>query len=247
MLQTFEITAGGRVVNAAARFFRYESVNSAGGNELMKIRADGNDLGTYMPGDSITLPFDATTWEITPMSQTATATVRLGIGGVESSRIFGIVQVVDSKKATTQAAQSFVGSITATGGAGQFGTVQIFNPPGSGKRVIVEALGLSSAASNGYCVGFSNATLGTLISGLNNKLSGGAGSAAQWYQKTDNATDPVGLVTALLYSGGVGATGVVSVVPQRPLIVMPGFGLLIGCRVAAGAITATPDFYEEAL
>lgn len=95
MLQTFNVPAGGRIVNAKASFFRFESASAGGSDESIRVRADGQDLGTYLPGDSITLPVDAKSWELTPVTPTATAIVRLGVGGVESSRVFGSMRVLD--------------------------------------------------------------------------------------------------------------------------------------------------------
>lgn len=102
-MQIFNVPALGRQVNAAGTFFRYESAGVDGIDQTIRLRADGQDLGTYLPGDSITLPVRASTWEITPTAATQTALVRVGNGEVQSQRLTGIVQVTNRvSPATTQ-------------------------------------------------------------------------------------------------------------------------------------------------
>lgn len=95
MLQTFSVPAGGRQIDAKATFFRYEASNAYGVDETIRVRGDGQDLGSYLPGDSITLPTDCKRWEIAPKSPLLTCTVRLGVGLITSSRIAGSVSIVD--------------------------------------------------------------------------------------------------------------------------------------------------------
>lgn len=102
MLQTYFVPVGGRIINAKGRYLRIESVSAGGLAEDVRVRADGQDLGTYLPGDALQLPADCSTWEVTPTTASATATVRVGIGSVESSRIFGAVVVIDSLAPTVE-------------------------------------------------------------------------------------------------------------------------------------------------
>ena len=61
-IQTFSVPLGGRVINAAGNFIRYESAGLEGADQRIKIRVDGNDLGEYLPGDAIELPYDGSLW-----------------------------------------------------------------------------------------------------------------------------------------------------------------------------------------
>lgn len=247
MLQTLSFLAGGRQIDAKATFFRYESASANGADDSIRVRADGNDLGLYLPGDAVELPIPAKRWEIKPTSPGTVGVVRLGIGRVQSARLVGTVSVVDTRKATTEQGLSFLGSITGTGGAAQFSTVQVWNPAASGKRAVIESIGVNAPANTPFFVGFNAAQQGAQISAFGNKRSGAGLSQSVWFQKTDHGADPIALVTTLLYSTNVGANGSIQLTPQRPLILNPGAGLLIGCRVAATTITAAPDFYEEAI
>jgi hypothetical protein len=95
MLQTYKVPAGGRQIDAKATFFRYESSGAAGVDETISVRADGQDLGTYLPGDNVRLPVHATRWQITPAGATQTCIVRLGLGSVDTARLAGIVSVTN--------------------------------------------------------------------------------------------------------------------------------------------------------
>jgi hypothetical protein len=146
MLQTFNVPAGGRLVNAKARFFRFESVGVDGADQVLRVRADGQDLGTYLPGDSITLPVDATTWELTPASATQTAIVRLGIATVQAARLVGFVTVTNKIGAGVQQVEGFGGGLLPNGFLS--GTVAVaagLNPRG----LLIRRCGVGATAGGG--------------------------------------------------------------------------------------------------
>lgn len=120
MLQTLNFLAGGRQADAKADFFRYESCAANGADESVRVRADGNDLGLFLPGDYCNLPTFATRWEVIPVTATATGTFRLGVGRVGSSRSTGVVRVVDQGAEKTAAGLQFVSSVTRAAAVGVF-------------------------------------------------------------------------------------------------------------------------------
>lgn len=110
MLQTFSLDGTGRQVDAAASFFRYEAGAAGGASEALRVTADGNDLGTYLPGDAVRLPLVAKRWTFTPASAALVGTIRLGVAAVESARLVGTVNVVDDSATKTLAGrQHFIG------------------------------------------------------------------------------------------------------------------------------------------
>lgn len=141
MLQTFTFSGAGRMVNAQAGYFRYEAGSAAGEDESIRVRADGQDLGTYLPGDSIRLPVAAVRWELTPLSAACTGTVRLGMGDVESARLVGRVSVVDEGALKTQAGSQFHGQVRCTAAGALFSLCGIL---AGAKRVAVKRLGIVS-------------------------------------------------------------------------------------------------------
>lgn len=92
-IQTFSVPLGGRVINAAGNFIRYESAGLEGADQRIKIRVDGNDLGEYLPGDAIELPYEGTFWEIVTFQTSATLKVGKGRITTVRSTIAGSVSI----------------------------------------------------------------------------------------------------------------------------------------------------------
>ena len=98
MLQTYTFSqaqGATRQIDAKGVFFRYESGSAGGLDDSIRIRADGNDLGLFYPGDDVTLPVPCSRWEIIPVSTGASGVVRVGMGQIKSGRLAGNVRVVD--------------------------------------------------------------------------------------------------------------------------------------------------------
>lgn len=178
MLQSFDVPAKGAQITAQGNYFRLEAVNAAGADESVRVRADGQDLGFYLPGDSITLPVSAVRWEVVPITQTATAEVRIGVAGVQSSRMFGVVSVVDSAFNRVIAEQAYACRISLPAVAAQWGVASIRNPAGSGRRVSITKLAIGTntpgiASLNTWTGDVSGGIVQTIV----NKRRGGAANA----------------------------------------------------------------------
>lgn len=177
MLQSFNFLAGGRQIDAKGTFFRYESGSAAGADESIRVKADGNDLGIYYPGDGIELPVSAKRWEVLPVTGTTTGIVRVGLGRVNSARLLGNVRIIDAAGEKTLAGSQFWGSISTVAIVGNVSLV--FVKPGASK-FYVKAISVQSTVAGDVVVGI-GAGDGTTISGggsvaMRNKLINGAGS-----------------------------------------------------------------------
>ncbi len=232
MLQTFYVPAGGRIINAKGTFVRLESVTASGAAEDVRIRADGNDLGTYLPGDSFELPVECKTWEITPVTATATAVVRIGVGTVASSRIFGNVKVIDQGADKTRALGQFWASFSKAGDVANVSCVHL-NP--NGKTVAVKGLALQSTVAGAVMVAYGTGT-GTATAnevGLLNKKIGAALSTCRVGNGLAAGTTPTGAEVP-------GYTAIARVyVPSNQLTPAP---LTTPLVVEAGAILVVQGF-----
>lgn len=83
MLQMFTFT-GVRQIQSRADFIKYES--GSGANQAIELRADGQALGTYLPGDSIKLPLTVSLIEVNPAAG-CSGTLRVGLGNIISNRL----------------------------------------------------------------------------------------------------------------------------------------------------------------
>lgn len=161
MLQTFNVTGTGRQVDAKANFFRYEAGTALGADASIRVTADGNDLGSYLPGDFVRLPVTATRWILTPASANLVGSVRLGIGSVHSSRLVGQVEVVDTVRVPVMAdRQGGITIVVSTPAAGQFAQAILWNNSttlgvalhlmritGSDVAAVMQTLGVSALPS----------------------------------------------------------------------------------------------------
>jgi hypothetical protein len=240
MLQTIEFR-GARQADAKASFFRYETCNAGGASQAIRVRADGNDLGLFLPGDYVNLPVFATRWEVIPATATATGTFRLGVGNVGSSRLTGVVSVVDANRDDVLAGKSFTITSLFGGTAATFAGVGVWNPAGSGRVATVSDLDLSVAASSTLTLGLTNVAPTTLDSGTNNKLLGGAAATVnRGYQEYLSAT-PAGFTRNYVW---VGVTAVRKTF-ARPFLIPPGFGLIVINSTAAQSMTVNMELTEE--
>lgn len=243
MLQTFNVPAGGRIVNAKASFFRYESASAAGADESVRVRADGNDLGTYLPGDSIKLPINAASWEITPVTGAATCIVRLGIGGIESSRIFGNVRIIDSSVDKSLAGRQFIVGITAAAVVGRNSHAGYKNKATANKAVI-KRIQIGSAIAAQLSLTFADNISGTdyveAVLPVNKSYAGNP-SVGRGITFSDLSTFTA---TRTFMQFAAPAGGLIEAPITTPLILLPTTCLYVQTNAVNSATYMIIDFEE---
>jgi hypothetical protein len=164
-----------------------------------------------------------------------------------SRRQPGIVNVVDAGKTRTLSGQSFMGQQQFTAGAATYASVQLFNPVGSGKRVVIEAASMTGSLAGNLILTLISASQ---VNGGNGhpKLSGGANSTAV-LQYASSAT----------YAGLNPSTGDLQKVPnlantaypisfKEPVVLLPSYGLMVvSDQNASPSVTGVFEFFEESL
>lgn len=150
-------------------------------------------------------------------------------------RISGEVSVIDALRARAASGAAFVNSSALGAGAGVFAKLQLWNPAGSGQRLV-----LSSVANDGttsVSVAAGNAPDGTAFNGsiVLSKLTGGAAGVAQI--RSDN---PASYVTpdGLRLNPGQFKF-------NEPFVIAPGFGVSFVATVSATTIRMTLEWSEE--
>jgi|GEM_PF-2900777 len=105
-MQTFTFASTGRQIDGAGNFIRYERETSAAPDASVRVRVDGNDYGTWLPGDFCELPFQFRTVELSPVAG-AVGEFRVGSGRFNSSRFLLTGQPTTNIAATVPARASF--------------------------------------------------------------------------------------------------------------------------------------------
>jgi hypothetical protein len=152
-IQTWAVPAVGRQVNAAGTFFRYESAGTEGPDQSMRVRADGNDLGSYLPGDAIELPYQCSTWDIVPAQ--CSAVIKVGLGRITTIRSTLVGNVTTSVRglALSNAAKTVTsgsGSLVAANPSRGYLCIQNKDAAGS---IWVTFGGGSATQANGLLIG----------------------------------------------------------------------------------------------
>jgi hypothetical protein len=243
MLQNYAFQAGskGRIINAKATFFRYEAGSAQGDDVGLKVRAGNDDLGTYYPGDAIELPVPAAQWEILPISDTCSGTIRVGVGRVQSARLSGTVQVIDAARASALANREFVSSINVGAGAGLFSTGEIWNGS-TDKGLSIRGFSIVSdiAQTVNICGVTAELAAPNVVTLLNPKriasvAGAGPASIRRNSRNLSNVSEGAG-TTVAFFPAGTG--GIPREFPMygAPIVVGPGSGIRFASMSAAASL-----------
>lgn len=166
-----------------------------------------------------------------------------GSGDAGSRRTSGLVQVIDGGKNRTISGKSFMGGWYAVAVPGALSSLQLWNPPGSGVRLVVNQIQMSVILDGAVAVSSHNAIAGTgvLVGPVPNKLIGAPGSVAGLY----SGTAPAGIGQRVLYRH-MAARKSDTVKFSDPMIVGPGFGVVILADPVNVEMAGVFEFFEEA-
>lgn len=167
-----------------------------------------------------------------------------GMGG--SRRQPGVVQVVDGARARTLAGAAFAGYAFQPLLAANTALIQLWNPSGSGRRAVIERVGvLTDTTNNGAWLTDTVGQLATLVAQGKSKLSGGAASIMQ----IRRANDPASPSAMPFDAFAVPASSKLShpLPPQSPIVVLPNQGVTLWGTGVGVALGGTFEWYEEVI
>jgi hypothetical protein len=226
MLQTYDLPAGGRQINARATFIRYRSAVAGGADDTIRIRADGQDLGVFSPGDWLELPAEATRWEIVPMVGTVTGKLTLGMGRAGSDNLSAAVRVIGTEYEATIRGSHYIGSAEREGSAG---LVSIAGMLAVARPAVVSVVTFSSTTAGTvqlvYASGAPTLAPTPTVNFALNKFAGQPNSSASAIRGSAAGAFPTGVelpgATAVV---GYGLTAGASIVVQLspPVYLAPG-------------------------
>ncbi|MEW6258035.1 MAG: hypothetical protein AB1592_18940 [Pseudomonadota bacterium] len=207
----------------------------SGGREIGRM--SGMEAGDYARG----VKFD----QVRIISADAqSVTVQVAGGGVGSDRVTGEVSVIDGAGARTKAGVAFFAGASAGAAAGFYSGVQLWNPAGSGKRIVVSRIFAGTAAGPSLMhVRSMTSALSVLDSSPSNKLIGGAASVSQVRKSSSEATIPGDLV--MLFSMASSQKEAVEL--KEPVVLGDGFGLSVFVNAVNVTVTAAFELIEEAI
>lgn len=172
-------------------------------------------------------------------------TVRIGYGSGEAGtrRTAGIVSVVDGGRARTNAKLAFMGGITIAPGAGNYAVVQLFNPVGSGKNLVLSGVIGQVSNADGLAYFIQNASIGGTVTAPTSKLGGGTASLGE----IRRIGTPTIFSTGQIFGCNLPASGFIDHKFTEPLVLPPGYGLTSQCSTLNNAGGSSFEYYEETI
>lgn len=154
------------------------------------------------------------------------------------------VQTVDGSRVLTDADKAHFGYAYAPAVAGQYGHAQLWNPATSGKNVYIDKLEIASPTTGYLFLASSTAAalnpMGTTANALSKRI-GGTASVAQL--RFENAAVYLSSVAIWLHYE---TANVPKDVPlSTPVLLRPGYGLIVATGAVNQAVTANFSTWEE--
>lgn len=226
MIGTFTFGGTGRQVNAYGQSFRYERGNSQGNDVGIRVRADGQDLGVFEPGDNMVLPMAASRWDITPVSTFLTGTVRIGPASMSTSRISGEVSIAPSTFKSAMQNRAFSANYGLVSMLTNSIEAQIWNPAGTSKAIIVTQVHhvMSDTSPSAFFITTVQAPtiFGSAFSKRNGSAHGTVGATFEFRHYPAGVAP--GAITGLIWQAQSQAYATVTRSFSEPAIIYPGSG-----------------------
>lgn len=165
----------------------------------------------------------------------------VGSGDAGTRRISSTVQVVDGGKARTQAGASGVASAQTSAVAGQNALAGLWNPAGSGRRLIVKRAFVSTGTAQPMYIGRVSVAPATLATPQSMLVDGaafaGVGKSAGANVAGLGGFTPIGAftqsVSPVLFS------------LDEPFVIRPGNGLMFATSMINTDVSLVMPFFEE--
>jgi hypothetical protein len=240
MQYDFTLLAGeAKQYEVKGRFIKYKS-----GLGMIRVRMSKGGYVDLLPGQGVN-HVDYENFIITDKSGAGnTGVVLAGDYAFQDDRITGTVDVVDGGKSRTLANTAFQGTTAGLSNAGEYPHAQLWNPVSSTKRLIVKQVFMSSTVQQQVALVFHNAALTSLTATAQSKLANAASSVAETRSQSSATLLGIGAGFVAPY---LAASGNMVVTFTEPIILLPGWGLVLRGGVVASQINAAFEFIEELL
>lgn len=238
--QTYDFTlaAGGAIqIPATGSFFRVQSATGK-----VNVTAEFGALKGLGVGQGARSPFRIL--QIQDASGSANVgTIIVGDAEFVDDRISGEVSVIDGEKSRALAGGMFSGAASIGLLPGLNSHIQLWNPAGSGKNLILNQIQIGSNVGTQYAFGFLSAPLTTdfTSTGLGNKRQGASGGAAML--KTQFNATP--LMTTVLHMGYLLASANYLIPIKGAFVILPNSGMTVQNLIANTSLIGTFEWIEE--
>lgn len=202
---------------------------------------------TLKPGQGMRFSEQVQRWVVFNKGTVAlTGTLLIGTGDFFDQRISGTVDVIDGGKARSLSNTAFTGFGTQGSSAGNYSRLQLWNPAGNTRRLIVEnifSIGVNVTGVAVIAVAQQAPLTSLYQNGLSKNLAGVASAAEVRYDVQPSAPPANGY---LFVVGAIPVPGVQpSFKPSEPYIIPPGYGMTLWPNTANCIMAGNFEWYEE--
>ncbi|BEV15566.1 hypothetical protein HBDW_23540 [Herbaspirillum sp. DW155] len=231
-------------VSQVGNYVYYKYGSAGGADQSIKVKTDLGDEYVLMPGQGFRLDNRTfTNLQITNATGQATIVGMLLIadGGFFDNRVTGSVEVIDGGKARTLGNGAFMGGVQCQAAASTYAHLQLWNPAGSGKNLIIESATYSSSINGGVFFRTNGAVLATLQGNGVAKMAGAPASVGEL--RYANVAAYQGGNNMLVLNLAAGQFSTFNF--KEPIVLKPGNGFLMIETIANGDLTGCFEWYEE--
>lgn len=245
----FTLAAGASLVLPAGSFeFVYLSSVSAGASVRLKGSQVSIDLVVGRRVEFGNPTVQPLTLENNG-SGSVSGVLLVGSGNVRDSTVVGSVSVIDGGLEVVGSKVAFCVRAFKAAVVGEYSAVQLFNPAGSGKRVILDQYSLGSDVAGAISVagGVAEQSAGTIRSPENCYIGDVSASVCNVWSVSDVEFWTAKPGYFLIAGVTVVADSTFAVVPPRPFILDENMGLLFFPTAVNAKVESTLFWYEESI
>ena len=172
-----------------------------------------------------------------------TIRIFVGSGDAGTRRVSGLVQVIDGSKARSVSGVSFWASSSGGSAAGEVAQMSIYNPVGTGRRLVVNSVMAQLSVSGTVdLIGGSGVPLGDPLLITSKAVGMGMFSIARKH-------DYSGLTPSGNRFGVIpmSSTSPVHLNLSEPMVINPGYFFALRAGVSGSVITCVAQFFEEVI
>lgn len=238
-----------RKINVKGSYVYFLSGSAGGGDSSITLRKEsGSDTVILRPGQSFRNDKDDdlnSKWLVGNYSgqSTINGILLIGDGDFNDNRISGSVEVIDGAKSRTIGLSAFIGLAGSAPVIGEYSKTQLWNPVGSGKRLIIEFISGTGSVSGKIDLHGSIQQMAASNGLINpkSKLIGSIDSIAEL--RTLNSIDcyvGTGRLTGFYFA----ENGKVDFNFKEPIILNPGTGLVAASEIGK-ELFVNIEYFEE--
>jgi hypothetical protein len=243
---------GMREIQVQGNYIYFLEGSAGGADATLSLRKGaGSDSILLKPGQAIKLP-DAggydTRWIISNYRNQGTiiGTLLIGDGEFSDNRISGSVEVIDGGKNRTKADVAFMLNYAVTPAAGEMAHIELFNPVGSAVNLVVESFLVGSTTASGARARSHNAEIANLYAKGVSKYLETPIAQSKGELRYQSSVGAIGAAVNM-WSTELQANVTIPHKPTEPYVIAPGMGLIVTNGLAAAALNASFEWFEEAI